>query len=235
MSDVNEVTCGNLSKFVEFILNSEKNKDESFNYYFRGEPEPYELRTPSLYINEKLTLNGSEKYYKILFNELGIDEYSDNSTLVRKLAELQHYGAKTRVLDITKNPLVALYFAVEKEPTKDGYVYFFSEERFREKYDSGHTIAIKSAINLIPQEIVEKFLIIMPIVRNKVQQNSYINDKQRILYGDDYFLNYTTEEIMEKIRNLDWEIKHSENAYYFDDGFGSKCYLEELFNDEEKD
>ena len=43
---------------------------------------------------------------------------------------MQHYGIPTRLLDITLNPLVALYFACknEKELEKDGVVYIFEEE-----------------------------------------------------------------------------------------------------------
>ena len=166
----NEIECDSVNSILELILNQERDEtdNDSANrvrkkLYFRGENSNHELRTPSLYLQEGLTLEGSEYYYRMLLSELGRDDYQENSSLVRLISELQHYGAKTRVLDITSNPLIALYFAVEKKDDKSGddksgYVFIYESDEKNEKFDTGHTIAIKSALNLIPQKIINKFL-----------------------------------------------------------------------------
>lgn len=42
---------------------------------------------------------------------------------IDKLIKMQHFGLPTRLLDFSRNSLVALYFACSKEPEKDGAVY----------------------------------------------------------------------------------------------------------------
>lgn len=43
----------------------------------------------------------------------------------------QHYGYETRLLDVTKNALVALWFAVSSSHNQDGFVYLFPENSYR--------------------------------------------------------------------------------------------------------
>lgn len=50
----------------------------------------------------------------------------DGTPALELFAHLQHYGAPTRLLDVTENPLVALWFAVEDRPSAprtDGRVF----------------------------------------------------------------------------------------------------------------
>lgn len=128
--------------------------------YFRGEAQKHEYIIPSLYTVEDLTVNGSENYYRYLFSELGRDDYRESTSLIRLLTEIRHYEGLTRMLDISRNPLTAIFNAVEKydgEDGKDGVIYMFAANPV--KFDTGHTIAIKAALNLIPQDVIDRFML----------------------------------------------------------------------------
>lgn len=112
---MNPIEITSVDQFLkETIQLSNSDEHISNQLYYRGEPSDHPMRIPTLYRETELTLNGSERYYRKLINELGRDNNADGASLFRTLSELQHYEAKTRMLDITTNPLVALYFAAEK-------------------------------------------------------------------------------------------------------------------------
>lgn len=54
-------------------------------------------------------------------------EFEDTHGLFNVLAKMQHYGLHTRLLDVTQNPAVALYFACFDKWDKDGEIFIFKE------------------------------------------------------------------------------------------------------------
>lgn len=87
---------------------------------FRGQGNKEWNLIPSVMRNREDFLN-EELYIKECIRQY--PEEFKNMNKVDILIKMQHYGMPTRLLDLTKNPLVALYFACVSEPNNDGVVY----------------------------------------------------------------------------------------------------------------
>lgn len=103
--------------------------------YFRGQDDiDYRNTCPSLFRNEKYYANESNMINDFIAKYS--DLFKDCQNNVDRLALMQHHQLPTRLLDLTTNALIALYFAVEKDNCKDGVVYVFNNfcnEKFVDK------------------------------------------------------------------------------------------------------
>lgn len=111
----------NISEFLTQI----KNLENEHNVFFRGHSNlEYELE-PGIYrkINNKNLVEFEDQIYREIITKAPQDFVGKNT--LETLALMQHYEAPTRVLDLTENALVALYFACVGNEKKDGEVIVF--------------------------------------------------------------------------------------------------------------
>ncbi|ENT6814640.1 FRG domain-containing protein [Enterobacter kobei] len=138
-----------ISNYLNFI--KKNNKKELITYYRGHSKSTYEL-VPSLYRKNE---NGT---YRHLSSESNLvreiltarpNEFKEDKYTIDKLVRMQHYGLPTRLLDITSNPLIALYFACCSNPDERGQVIAFSTERTKIKYFDSDTVSCIANLSLL--------------------------------------------------------------------------------------
>lgn len=131
-----------VTDFIENIISFDRG-DDYVNFYRGHSDLKYKLE-PSIF---RKSSNGSFQYLEnedTIYNELLTQNYgefdSDNSTFDR-LVRMQHFTLPTRLLDISTNPLIALYFACKGNEGLSGDAILIQVPREKVKYFDSDTAA----------------------------------------------------------------------------------------------
>lgn len=102
-------------------------KEETGKLY-RGQASSFWNLDASITREPKYIENEGNMYYDIL--SLKPDAFKNDTSVYEKLITMQHYGMPTRLLDVTRNPLVAIFFACNNLQRKDsdGVIFTFKPE-----------------------------------------------------------------------------------------------------------
>lgn len=114
------------------------------NTYFRGHADCNFSLIPSVMRNNQLQMFEEDLYYDLIME--CPNDFIDCNSHFEKLVKMQHYGLPTRLLDITRNPLVALYFACASEAGKTGEVIILNSSRDNVKHHGSDVISVISSI-----------------------------------------------------------------------------------------
>lgn len=127
-------------KIIEEFISKSTKCDCAF--YFRGENEDHQEKalTPSIYRDG--LINSEETIYREVSRYNNID-FSEDETTFDKLCRMQHYSAPTRLIDLSDDPLTALWFAINKK-CNNGIVYLIKIKKSKIKYSDSDTVTVIS-------------------------------------------------------------------------------------------
>jgi len=167
--EINSVS--DLSKILQTLGEPEKGHTR----FFRGHGDEDWKLLSSIY-RETYLIENEDKIIKDALTYCP-DDFLPSDTLFEKLVKLQHYGCYTRLLDLTANALVALYFAAwnEQHYKKDGELIILDISDEQIKYGDSDTVSILAAISLQPKPFDLREL------KSKVAEEAKIETEIRVL------------------------------------------------------
>lgn len=143
---------------------------------FRGHSNANYIMQPSIMRNSNLEKNESNLYHELLIN--CPNDFINCNTHLEKLVHMQHYGLPTRLLDVTRNLLVAIYFACEESFDSYGEVVLVKTEYGNIKYPQSDMVSILASLPALSSEKREE---IYNLACDDEITDKQFNDKAKIL------------------------------------------------------
>ena len=129
-----------LTQFIETIESLQASKTGSL--FFRGHTKASHELIPSVFRSQRHRHFEREQLFELI-SESPSEFLSDN-LFFDKLVRAQHYGVPTRLLDVTTNPLMALYFACERNFEDHGHFVVVEAPQNSIKFFPSDTVSCKA-------------------------------------------------------------------------------------------
>ena len=132
-----------VTSLTGFIRKIEQIYSSASGYlFYRGHPDLSYKLTPSIFRAEKFRSAEKNIIYRAMSESP--KEFDGDSYFFDKLVRAQHYGIPTRLLDLTINPLIGLYFACEKNPTARSQVVVLEVPKGDAKFFLSDAVSCKA-------------------------------------------------------------------------------------------
>ena len=150
----NNSVIGPIEKFSEFYDALKRVCDDEnagLHYFFRGHSKDTYKSIPSIFREDNI------KHENLMYHEAirkNPSEFTNDMSTFDQLVKMQHYELPTRLLDITTNPLVALYFACKENENYNGDVLIYPVMKEQIKYYDSDSVCVLSNLAKLPADFV---------------------------------------------------------------------------------
>lgn len=158
-----------ISSLVEFIRAIEAIEEEpSATRVYRGHGDEAWSLLPAILRNKRNEVVSERDLIRHVISRYP-HEFDSEISAFDRLTRLQHYNVPTRLLDVTSNPLIALYFSLEiigSAIEKDGCVLLMQVPPDRSKFFDSDTVSCLANLSNLSLD----------------EQNTLANSKARTIY-----------------------------------------------------
>jgi hypothetical protein len=191
------MTIESISGFLEKCFANPLLKKDGISVFYRGVNRKFPDVTrhvPGLY-------HPPNRFYKkedIIFKEVVSvfpDQMLAQRLTIEKLFIMQHYRYPTRIMDMSKNPLVSLFFACfadkgrEASLNEDGIVYVYAVPEEKIKFSDSDTVSILANLCKRPNTFS---------IDSKYNINRDATEKERKAFNAEEEIQYLVYEIQEE-------------------------------------